>query len=172
VAVVLVLACLAVLAAVVALAMGRGGELSAAHRDLPPPPPPGDHPFTGPEPFTLPRGLWGYQVEMTDEAIGRLRHALYERDVRMAALEGQVIELRRRLSESRRNDLDDPDAPDDIDDPAGSPERSPWSRPAPVAPDRPAPPAPSVVPSGATRVDLVKDNAAAGDRPGGNEDHS
>jgi hypothetical protein len=163
VAVVLVLACLAVLAAVVALAMGRGGELSAAPRDLPPLPPSNDRPFVGPEPVALPRAFWGYQVEMTDQAMGRLRTALYERDVRMAALERQIIELRHRV----REDLED--------DPEDTP-----AVPEPAAPELVDPELVDSEPAalengyidGATRVDLVKNNASASDRSGENEARS
>jgi len=150
VAVVLVLACLAVLAAVVALAMGRGGELSPARRDLPPLPPYEDRPFTGPEPFALPRGFWGYQVERTDEAIGRLRRAVYERDARMAALEHRIGELERRLHEGHdghelENTLQDSQE-DTADD---APEPPPWT-----------------FPDGG-RVDLVKGHVSAADRTEG-----
>jgi hypothetical protein len=109
VVVVLVLACLAVLGAVVVVAMGRGGELSRPPLDHPPLPAPDDHPFAGPEPVKLPQTFWGYQVDITDEAVHRLRHALYERDVRVAALERQVDDLRQRLEESRG-------APEEFDD--------------------------------------------------------
>ncbi|GLZ07014.1 hypothetical protein Acsp03_44800 [Actinomadura sp. NBRC 104412] len=147
-AVVLVLACLAVLAAVVVLAMGRGGELSPARRDLPPLPPYEDRPFTGPEPFALPRGFWGYQVERTDEAIGRLRRAVYERDARMAALELRIGELERRLHETHdsRHELEDTlqDSQEDTVDDA--PEPPPWT------------------PTDEGRVDLVKHHVSAADR--------
>jgi hypothetical protein len=159
VAVVLVLACLAVLAAVVALAMGRGGELSVARRDLPPLPPPDDRPFLGPEPFALPRGFWGYQVEMTDQAIGRLRHALYERDLRMATLERQVSDLRRRLRDAEDDVPETP--PDDVDDiDVTEMDGEPMIDEGGPRID------------GATRVDLVKNNASAGDHPGGEEARS
>nr|BFE34025.1 hypothetical protein GCM10010200_062760 [Actinomadura rugatobispora] len=100
--VVLVLACLAVLGAVVALAMGLGGELSPAHRDHPPlrPPAPGVPPFAGSSPHPrLPRGLWGYQTDVADRAIDGIMTALHEREARMAALERQVTDLEGRLRE-------------------------------------------------------------------------
>lgn len=88
----IVLASVAVLAAVVLLAMGKGGALSEAHPDHPPltfspdraldpdaPPP------------RLPHGLWGYHVKITDEALGRLVRALAERDQRIALLEQQLL---------------------------------------------------------------------------------
>ncbi len=99
--VVLILAGLAVLGAVVVLAMGRGGELAETHPDHPPLPLPTGRPITGPEValLRLPRGLWGYQVGITDEALQRLAYALAERDARMAVMEQHLVELRHRLGE-------------------------------------------------------------------------
>jgi hypothetical protein len=121
VVVVLVLAGLAVLGAVVVVAMGRGGELSRPPLDLPPLPPPDDRPFTGPQPFALTRTFWGYQVDMTDEMIHRLRHAVYERDVRLAALERQVTELRYRLEDGEPAPGPNPDRAREDDDPEDDP---------------------------------------------------
>lgn len=115
---VLVLAGLVVLGAVVVLAMGRGGELAAAPGDRPPLPAPDDQPFTGPAPFHIPRAIWGYQADVTDQMLDRLRYAVYERDTRIAALEHQVADLRRHLE--------------------------PEDEPAPAAP--PAPPVPPAPP--------------------------
>ncbi|MFC4905748.1 hypothetical protein [Actinomadura gamaensis] len=102
--VVLVLAGVAVLAAVVVLAMGRGGELARTHPDVPPLPLIDGVPVTGPEVamLRLPRALWGYQMGVTDEALHRLAYALTERDARMAALEQHVADLRRQLDETER----------------------------------------------------------------------
>ncbi|MFC9972582.1 hypothetical protein ACFVH6_17015 [Spirillospora sp. NPDC127200] len=106
--VVLILAGLAVLGAVVVLAMGRGGELAETHPDHPPLPLPTGRPITGPEValLRLPRGLWGYQVGITDEALQRLAYALAERDARMAVMEQHLVELRQRLGESEDEDED------------------------------------------------------------------
>jgi hypothetical protein len=102
VVVVLVLAGLAVLGAVVVLAMGRGGELAETHPDHPPLSLPPGHLMTGTQAalLRLPRGLWGYQVGVTDEALHRLAYAISERDARMAELERQIDALRRRLGEA------------------------------------------------------------------------
>jgi len=101
VVVVLVLAGLAVLGAVVVLAMGRGGELAETHPDYPELPLPTARPITGTEAalLKLPRGLWGYQVGFTDEAIHRLAYSLAERESRMAMLEQQLADLRYQLGE-------------------------------------------------------------------------
>ncbi|GAA2420440.1 hypothetical protein GCM10010191_34600 [Actinomadura vinacea] len=131
--VVLVLACLAVLGTVVVLAMGQGGELSAARRDRPLPPP-GDPAYGEVPPAGLPHAVWGYQIDVTDQAIERLRRALYERDVRVDGLERENEWLRGRLEAG-----DDPRPPE-----------SPWASPGGAA-------------VGATGVDLVKNNGSAGD---------
>lgn len=103
--VVLALAGLAVLGAIVVVAMGRGGELALARPDIPPP---RDDGWTAGEPAVssrLPRGLWGYQVDITDTALRRLSHELTERDARIATLERQLAELRgRRGTEPPRAD--------------------------------------------------------------------
>ncbi|MFD0683176.1 hypothetical protein [Actinomadura fibrosa] len=99
--VVLVLVGAAVLGAVVVLAMGRGGELAETHPDYPPLPLSDGHRVTGPDVdhLRLPHALWGYQVSVTDEALHRLAYTLTERDARIAQLEQQVDDLRRRLGE-------------------------------------------------------------------------
>ncbi|MEV5568600.1 hypothetical protein AB0L06_01005 [Spirillospora sp. NPDC052269] len=106
--VVLVLAGVAVLGAVVVLAMGRGGELGRTHPDVPPLPLLDGARVTGPEVamLRLPRALWGYQMNVTDEALHRLAYALTERDTRMAAMEQRIADLRRRLA-----DEESPDGP-------------------------------------------------------------
>ncbi|HEX2314864.1 MAG TPA: hypothetical protein VHJ17_14070 [Thermomonospora sp.] len=116
--VVLVLAGLAVVAAVVVLAMGRGGELTEVHADHPPLQMPTGRRLTGADValLHLPHALWGYQTEVTDEALHRLAYALSERDARVAALEEQVAELRRRLGERDAPVWDDA-APTPWDDP-------------------------------------------------------
>lgn len=101
--VVLVLAGVAVLGAVVALAMGRGGELAGTHPDYPPLRVDAEgRPVVGPRasPLRFPATIWGYQMQVTDEAVQRLNEALYERDERVAELERQLRDLRRRLGEA------------------------------------------------------------------------
>ncbi|WP_242901069.1 hypothetical protein [Actinomadura terrae] len=104
VVVVFVLVGVAVLGAVVVLAMGRGGELAETHADHPPLPLPEGRHLTASElaHLRLPRAAWGYQVTVTDEALRRLSGALNERDLRLAVLERQLDDLRRRLGEQER----------------------------------------------------------------------
>ncbi|TDE33375.1 hypothetical protein [Actinomadura sp. 6K520] len=118
VVVVLVLAGLAVLGAVVALAMGRGGELAETHPDYPPLPVGADGgPITGEDVvrLRLPRTFWGYQPQLTDEALHRLADALHERDARVAALEQRLHELH-----ELHGAPEDRDAPADRGGPVGA----------------------------------------------------
>ncbi len=101
--VVLVLAGVAVLGAVVVLAMGRGGELAEAHPDYPPVSVDAEgRPVIGWEGSHLrfPRTLWGYQMHVTDDAVHRLTEALHERDARVADLERQLRDLRKRAGDA------------------------------------------------------------------------
>jgi hypothetical protein len=108
--VVLALAALAVVAAVVFLAAGQGGELSEAHPDLPPTMLPGHRPLQGTDAvlMRLPRGLFGYNVAITDDALSRLAYALTERDTRVAMLEQQLAEQRLQRGEGDAGPGQDP----------------------------------------------------------------
>ena len=92
--VVLLLAAVAVVAASVVLASGRGGELREPALDHLPTGLPEGRPPTGAEAAMvhLPKGLWGYNPAVTDEVLGRLVYALMRR-------EEEVAELRRRIAE-------------------------------------------------------------------------
>jgi hypothetical protein len=108
--VVVALAGVAVVIAVVVLAAGMGGELADTHPDHPPLPLPGNRPIAGTDAalLRLPVGLWGYHVRVTDEALRRLAYALTERDTRIAILEQQTAELRRRLGPGDRPEPESP----------------------------------------------------------------
>ena len=90
----MVIAVIVVLAAVVFLAMGRGGELSAERNDYVPL-------DLGPVSATdvallrPPTGLWGYNMQATDEALEQIAESIRERDVRIVALEQLVTDLSR-----------------------------------------------------------------------------
>ena len=148
--VVLVLAGLAVLGAVVAVAMGLGGELSPAPRDHPPlsPPPPGTAPYAAVAApgLRLPRGLWGYQTDAADQAIDGLMRALHDREGRMAALERQLADLKDRLGE---NGHGEPGGDGGATEESGPPS-TPWDTPSTDLAE-------------ATRVDLKKGGAGAAD---------
>jgi hypothetical protein len=95
------LAALAVLAAIVVVAIGGGGELSAEHPDHPPLALPGRRSVGGTDAalLRLPMGLWGYHKQITDEALERFAHELTERDTRIAVLQQELAEARQRLYE-------------------------------------------------------------------------
>jgi hypothetical protein len=93
--VLIVIVAIVVVGAVVFLAMGRGGGMSAEHNDYSPL-------DLGPVSATdvallrPPTGLWGYNMQATDEAMERIAEAIRERDVRIVALEQRVTDLGRR----------------------------------------------------------------------------
>jgi hypothetical protein len=93
--VVLVIAALAVLACVVMVSLGRGGELI----EFPPDVPPLDLPEAGQlsavdfMALHVPISLVGYHTQTVDETLRRVAMALSERDTRIAVLEQRVAEL-------------------------------------------------------------------------------
>ncbi|MEO3782247.1 hypothetical protein ABGB12_02880 [Actinocorallia sp. B10E7] len=91
--VVLLLAAVAVVAATAVLASGRGGELREPAERLPTGLPEDRLP-TGMDGamLRLPKGFFGYDMAVTDEALGRLVYALMQR-------ENEVAELRRKVAE-------------------------------------------------------------------------
>lgn len=95
--VVIAAAIVAVLAAVVVLALGKGGELAEARPDHPVLRLPTGRSLVGTDValLRLPRGLWGYHVGVTDEALRRMAYALTERDALVALLQQRVAELQR-----------------------------------------------------------------------------
>ena len=90
----MVIAFIAVLAVVVVVARGRGGELSVERGDYAPL-------DVGPVSATdvallrPPTGIWGYSMQATDEALEQIAEAIRERDVRIVALEQLVTDLSR-----------------------------------------------------------------------------
>ena len=92
--IVIVIAAVAVVAAVVLVAMGRGDGLSLERIDYVPL-------DLGPVSATdvallrPPTGLWGYNMQATDEAMDQISESIRERDVRIVALEQLVTDLSR-----------------------------------------------------------------------------
>jgi hypothetical protein len=88
----MMIAIVVVLAGVVAVAYGHGGELS--HEDA-------DHapldlgPMSATDVVLLrpPTVLWGYSTQVTDQALERIAGAMRDRDVRIVALEHRIAEL-------------------------------------------------------------------------------
>jgi hypothetical protein len=95
--VVMLLAALAVLAGIVIVASGRGGEMAYEHPDYPPL---DLGPVTAADVALLrpPSAAWGYNMRVTDEALAQIARAMSERDVRISALEQRVSDLHEELS--------------------------------------------------------------------------
>ena len=92
--VVLLITIVVILAVVVLVARGRGGELSAERSDYAPLE---MGPVSATDVVLLrpPTSLWGYNMQATDEAMERIAEAIRERDVRIVALEQLVTDLSR-----------------------------------------------------------------------------
>jgi len=92
--VVLLITIVVILAVVVLVARGRGGELSAERADYAPLE---MGPVSATDVVLLrpPTSLWGYNMQATDEAMERIAEAIRERDVRIVALEQLVTDLSR-----------------------------------------------------------------------------
>ena len=87
----LLLAAAVILAGVVSVAMGHGGEMAEFATDYLPP-----DLVTAADVVLLrpPSALWGYNVQVTDEALNRVAQVITERDVEIAVLRQQLAELR------------------------------------------------------------------------------
>jgi hypothetical protein len=87
----LLLAAAVILAGVVSVAMGHGGEMAEFAMDYLPP-----DLVTAADVALLrpPSALWGYNVQVSDEALSRIAQVITERDVEIAVLRQQLAELR------------------------------------------------------------------------------
>ena len=103
--VVMVLAAAAVLAGVVAVALGRGGELFFFQADYAPL---RLEKVTATDVvlFRPPLAIWGYNAQATDEALNRIADALTERDIEITALRQQVADLEAAGPAGRRRAFD------------------------------------------------------------------
>ena len=153
---------LAIVVAVVLVASGRGGELSAERNDYAPL-------DLGPVSATdvallrPPANGWGYNIPATDEAMAQIAESIRERDVRIVALEQLVTDLSREpappplsapyVGARRRRELPVGEQPGESARPAGSASpaevtwsaETAWSREA-ARPAEAAWPAPSTRP--------------------------
>ncbi|WP_169948743.1 hypothetical protein [Microbispora sp. H11081] len=102
--VVLVIAGLAVIACVVMVSLGHGGEMAEFPPDTPPLDLPAAAQVTSADliALQLPIGLVGYSTQAVDETLHRVSVALGERDTRIAVLEQRVAELSYARSQPRR----------------------------------------------------------------------
>jgi hypothetical protein len=92
--VLLFLAGAVILVGVVAVAIGRGGEMAEFAGDYLPPTM--DDVITAADVASVrpPSALWGYNVQVTDEAFNRIAQVVTERDVEIAVLRQQLADLR------------------------------------------------------------------------------
>lgn len=93
--VILIIAGIAVLACVVAVSLGHGGELAEFPPDVPPLILPDAERLTSADvvELQLPVGMVGYNTHVVDEVLVRVSGALSRRDGRIAELEQRVAEL-------------------------------------------------------------------------------
>ncbi len=91
--VVILLAAAAILAGVVIVALGRGGEMasfSADHAPLDL----GSLAATDVVLLRPPTSIWGYNIQVTDDALSGIARAMSERDTEIAVLRQQLADLR------------------------------------------------------------------------------
>ncbi|MFC4122377.1 hypothetical protein [Nonomuraea zeae] len=93
--VILAIAAIAILACVVLVSLGRGGELTEFPPDVPPLdlPEPGQLTAVDFMALQLPVNLVGYHTQSVDETLRRAASAISARDTRIAVLEQRVSEL-------------------------------------------------------------------------------
>jgi hypothetical protein len=107
--VVMLIAAVAVLVGVIAVALGRGGELAYFPADYPPLMM-GELSATDIVLFRPPRGLWGYDAQVTDEALDLIAEAITERDIEITSLRQRLADLQ-EATPSRRLARRDPTPP-------------------------------------------------------------
>jgi hypothetical protein len=160
----MLVAVLAVLVAVFFVATGRGGELS---RERPDHAPLDLGPVSATDVALLrpPTAMWGYNVDVTDEALDLIARALRDRDVTIAYLQQQ-------LAERSTGTVPDPGAafrpPPVQPDPQYLRPWSDWRTPPPGA--DPAGPADSADPAG-QQYPAAEDDLVPWDEPADTEDH-
>ncbi len=93
----MLVAAIVILAGVVVVASGRGGEMAPAYPDYPPidlgPVSAADVALLRP-----PSAAWGYNMRVTDEALETIARAVTERDIKISALQQEVSDLREELA--------------------------------------------------------------------------
>ncbi|MGI8445591.1 MAG: hypothetical protein ACR2MP_00040 [Streptosporangiaceae bacterium] len=94
----LLLAGVVILVGVVSVAMGRGGEMAEFATDSLAPRLDDVVPAADVAMLRPPSALWGYNVQVTDEALSRIAQVITERDVEIAVLRQQLAELRAATS--------------------------------------------------------------------------
>jgi len=148
---VLLAAAAVIVGGVIAVAIGRGGELARAPADVRPL---DTHIVTAADVVLLrpPAALWGYDMRATDEALNMVARTVTERDVEIATLRRQLADMQSAAARTRDGEPDraagaggdpglrPPASP--LHRGAGLPARppsapppwSPWARPDPATP--------------------------------------
>ena len=123
----MLVAAVIILAGVVVVASGRGGEMAPEYPDYPRI---DLGPVTAADVVMMrpPSAAWGYNMRITDEALEAIARAVTERDVRISALEQEVSDLRGQAGEHPL------EAQPAIPDPASGP--APGEDTAPAWPPR------------------------------------
>ena len=93
----MLVAAIVILAGVVVVASGRGGEMAPEYPDYPPM---DLGPVTAADVALLrpPSAAWGYNMRVTDVALETIARAMTERDVTISALQQEVADLRAELA--------------------------------------------------------------------------
>jgi len=110
-----------ILVGVFAVATGRGGELAYEHADHAPL-------DLGPVSATdvallrPPTALWGYNMQVTDEALDRIARSIRDRDIEIASLQRQLADLTHGQAGRARAEEED-GAPDN---PGAATEEQDW----------------------------------------------
>ena len=93
----MLVAVIVILAGVVVVASGRGGEMAPEYPDYPPidlgPVSAADVALLRP-----PSAAWGYNMRVTDEALETIARAVTERDIKISALQQEVSDLREEIA--------------------------------------------------------------------------
>ncbi|HEY2520004.1 MAG TPA: hypothetical protein VGJ19_07820 [Streptosporangiaceae bacterium] len=128
--VLMLVATVVILAGVVVVASGRGGEMAATEPDYPPI---DLGPVTSADVALLrpPSAAWGYNMRVTDDALEVIAKAVTERDVHIAALQQEVSDLRDQLGGGGRPATPDRPGgdPPGGDRPGGGPAEGPADGP-------------------------------------------
>ena len=128
----MLLAVVAVLVAVFFVATGRGGELSREHVDYAPLEL-GSVAASDIAMMRPPTAMWGYNVDVTDEALDRIARAMRDRDMEIAYLQQQLATREMTAATTTPGAL----APPALPEPQARPEpqqalREPQARPGPA----------------------------------------
>jgi hypothetical protein len=137
--VVMLVAAVAVLIGVIAVAMGRGGELAFFQPDYAPLKL-DEISATDIALFRPPMAVWGYSLNVTDEALTRIAAAVTERDIEIATLQRQVADLQAAARRRAYGPADRPDSAGFQGEQAATqpPARSVWQPSQPAAETQPS----------------------------------